>query len=261
MSGGLLIGGKLYQVPGVTVIGPHEATWAHLSAGDGRKRRGRVQMGILHTTKGIHPQRILPGKGPAGRAERVAKFWESDPAYSGAQIVVGSDGVAACLADLATFAAYHATVSNDLSWGLEIYQEPGGVIYQAALDTTVAICKVAARAMMIPKQFHRGPYTGGPLTRMLNGGKDCYGFFGHRDNTDRRGRGDPGDQIFLELARAGFEALDIVAGEDLAIWKKRQALLNAAGAGLVVDGLPGPGTMTALRTRGFADGVDFLPAD
>lgn len=258
---GLLIAGILFAVPNVRVIGPHETPWAHLGVGDSRARHGRPQMVIAHTTKGDWPQTIVEAPGPAGRAERTARMWGDDPTYSGAHGVSGSDGDAACLVDLMFTCAYHATISNDRAIGWEIYQEQHGVIHRPAIASTVRIFDVIAEQCLIPRQYHRKPYAGAPLRRMLvDGGKDCYGFFGHRDNTDRRGRGDPGDEIFLALARAGWEGLDFDAGEDLAIWKKRQALLNAMGEKLVVDGLPGPSTMQAVHRRGFRDGRDVLAA-
>lgn len=259
---GLLFAGVLVPVDGVEIIGPHETPWSHLSPGDGRKRRGRAHMGILHTTKGEYPQEIRAGRGPAGRAERTARMWAGDPIYSGAPIVVGSDGVAACLADILDFAGYHATYANDRSIGIETYQETGGAIYQAAIDSTVRIADAISEHAMIPRQFHRGPYKGAPLARLSgkDGGPTCFGWFGHRDQTDRRGRGDPGDAIVAALEVAGFEGLDFNAGEDLMIWKRRQEILNTMGERLAVDGLPGEKTMIALRRRGFRDGRDLLPA-
>lgn len=257
---GLLIAGVLIAVPGVHVVSPHETPWSQLSPGDYRQRRGRPHQVMLHTTKGDWPQEIRPGSGPAGRAQRTAQMWIADPTYSSAPIVVGSDGESACLADLVLTEAYHATVSNPYSIGIETYQELKGVIYQAAIDSTVAICGVIADACAIPRQFPGRVYNGHPMRRMLDGGRDCFGFFGHRDNTERRGRGDPGDAIFVALERAGWEPLDFEAGQDLEVWRARQRLLNAMGETLVVDGLPGPGTMDALHRRGFVSGRQLLPA-
>lgn len=259
---GLLLAGIVFPVAGVTIIGPHEKSWSHLSPGDCRKRRGRPQMFVGHTTKGVWPQRIVDELGPAGRAQRTAEMWIGDPTYSGAHGVTGSDGVAACLADLILTCAYHATYANDRAIGWEIYQEAGGVIHRAALVNTAKIADEVAERAMIPRQFPRRRYNGAPLARLsgTDGGPTCYGFFGHRDQTDRRGRGDPGDAYYEELEALGFEGLDFEAGEDLEIWRKRQALLNAMGENLKVDGLPGVMTIQALRRRGFRDGKDLLPA-
>jgi hypothetical protein len=79
--------------------------------------------------------------------------------------------------------------------------------------------------------------------------------FGHRDNTDRRGHGDPGDEIFERLAAAGAERFDHDAEEDLAAWKSRQNTLVAAGANLEVDGVPGPATCEALKCPQRPDGI------
>lgn len=256
-AGGLLIAGLVVPVPGVKVIGPHDAAWAHLSPGDRRKRKGKPHQVILHTTKGIWPQVIKPGVGPAGRAQRTAEFWKMDPAYSGAHIVIGSDGEVACLCDVVFDEAYHATVSNLYSIGIEIYQEAGGVIFEAALRSMVAVCRVLSDACGIPWQCPGRAYPGAPLARMLNGGKDCYGFFGHRDNTDRRGRGDPGDAPFTELKLNGCEPLDYDGRQDLEVGRRRQRRLNEWGASLVEDGLFGASSMAAMRGFGFAHGREI----
>lgn len=180
-----------------------------------------------------------------------------DPAYSGAHIVIGSDGEVACLCDVVFDEAYHATVSNRYSIGIEVYQEAGGVIYEAALHAMVAVCRVLSDACGIPFQHPGRTYPGKPLARMLDGGKDCYGFFGHRDNTDRRGRGDPGDSVFAELRLSGSEPLDYDARQDIEVGKRRQAKLNAWGASLVVDGLFGSSSMAAMRGFGFAHGREI----
>lgn len=253
---GLLIGGMLHQVPGVTVIGPHETKWAHLGVGDYRMRHGVPTMMMLHTTKGDDPQRIVDEVGPAGRAERTATMWGDDPTYSGAHGVTGSDGVAACLLDLLLGEAYHATVSNPYAIGWEVYQEAKGVIHRIAIANTVAICDVVADVMEWPRQFHRG-YNGGPLKRFEKGGRGCYGFFGHRDNTGRRGRGDPGDFVFAALELAGWEGLDFEHYQDLEVGARRQKKLNAMGAQLVVDGFFGAKSVREMRHRGFKNGREL----
>jgi hypothetical protein len=258
VSGGFLAAGIVIPVPGFTVIGPHEAKWAHLSPGDYRKRQGKPHQVILHTTKGDWPQKIVDGKGPAGRAQRTAEFWSGDPIYSGAHFVVGSDGEIGALADAVYDEAYHATVSNAWSIGIEIYQEPNGVIYRAALDAAAALCNALSDACGIVKAYPSRTYPNAPLARMVNGGPDCYGFFGHRDNTDRRGHGDPGDAIFELLgATHGYEGLDYDARQDIEIGKRRQAKMNLWGAGLLVDGEFGAKSMAAMHGFGFKFGREL----
>lgn len=258
MSGGGLIGGVIVPVPGRTVIGPHDAAWAHLGIGDRRKRTGKPHMIILHTTKGDEPQVIKEGIGPAGRAQRTAEFWSGDPTYSGAHIVVGSDGVIGWLADSLFDEAYHATVSNAFSIGIEIYQEPGGVIWTAAIEGALDVCDVLCEHHGIPRQFPSREYKGSPLKRLAtDGGKTAYGVFGHRDNTDRRGKGDPGNYVFQRAAARGYEGMDYDAGEDLAAGERRQKKLNSFGAQLLVDKLFGATSCEAMRHYGFASGREL----
>ena len=264
---GLLVRGSIVDVPGVFVIGPHDQEWSHLSAGDCRPRQRRnskgtiigPQLWILHKTIADDPERIIVGKGPsgdAGGARATADYWANDPAHSGAHLITGHDGEVACLADLFLTEAYHATVSNQYSVGHETKELVGGGFYEAAATATVLTTIVGCRALGIQLQIPKLAYKGKPLTRMLNGGADCVGIFGHRDNTDTRGRWDPGDVLFAMLRDRGAEAFDIEAGEDRDVWAKRQADLNASGGyGLTVDGIPGPATVAALRAQGYVDGI------
>lgn len=260
---GLLIDGRLVPVPGVTVVPPTVAggpKWAQLDPGDYKARPTPwVRQIILHTTKGTWPQYVRAGAGPGGADKIVADFWRGDPVHSAAHLVFDTDGSVVCLCDLARVMTFHATVSNPWSVGIEMYQMSDGGIYEATLAATAALIKVLCAEFGIPEQLPRGAYQNRPLHRMINGGPDCVGVFGHRDNTDRRGRGDPGDEIYSRLAAAGFERLDYDAGEDLRLGAERQVTLNAldAAAGhtyapLVVDGVCGPASMRAMRRHGFA---------
>lgn len=256
--GGLLIAGLVVPVPGVTVIGPYETRWSHLDPGDYRARSRTPTQIILHKTQADDPEKILPGAGPAGGAERTARYWQlrnpdgTEQVYSGAHIVIGHDGVVACLADLVYAEAYHATVSNLYSIGIEICELPGGTSYQAAMDAAVAVVLTIAEHLGIQLQTQAG-YAGHPLRRMLGGGRDMFGVFGHRHNTERRGRWDPGDRIFEMLRARGCEAFDFDSYDDIAAWKQRQAML-----GITADGLPGPKTRAALQAAGYKSGIYAL---
>jgi len=129
---GLLLAGQLVQVPGVTVLAPAShggPPRCRLQSGDYRARaRPPVQL-LLHATKGTWPQHVKPGAGPPGRELAVADYWAQDPVHSAAHIVIGSDGTVACLGDLVRDEAFHATVSNPYSVGIELYQEADGGIW------------------------------------------------------------------------------------------------------------------------------------
>ena len=253
---GLLVNGQEIPVEGLTIINPNDAAWCRLDPKDYRQRPTPwVRQIILHTTKGDSPQTVLPGKGPGGRAKSTAEFWRGDPTPSAAHIVIDNDGTVACLCDLATTETYHATVSNPWSIGIEMYQEAGNGIHEAVFDSAVKLVPALCRIFGVQFQIPRAAYKNRPLRRMADGGEHCVGVFGHRDNTDRRGHGDPGDEIFKRLAGAGAEQFDHDAEEDLDVWKSRQNTLLAAGANLEVDGVPGPATCAALKCPERPDGI------
>src|SRR3984885_7982710 len=253
---GLLVNGKEVPVEGLVIVNPNDAAWCRLDPKDFRRRPTPwIRQIILHATKGDSPQTVLPGKGPGGRAKFTAELWRGDPTSSAAHIVIDNEGTVACLCDLATTEAYHATVSNPWSIGIEMYQESGSGVHAAVYDATVKLVPALCRIFGIQFQVPRLAYKNRPLRRMGDGGKACVGVFGHRDNTERRGRGDPGDEIFPRLAPRGAEAFDHDAGEALEVWKARQSELNQRGAALTVDGVPGPATVAALRAAGHGDGI------
>lgn len=274
---GLLISGRRVPVPGVKVVTYLDDPKLALRVGrpdgnnDGRKRRGAVSKVILHTTKGIpggkdrRPQDIRQGMGPDAKGdERVARFWSTDPTPSGAHLTVDHDGSVAQHADLAAVAAYHATAVNDVSIGIEVYQGAGAELYSGQLEVVRKVVDVITMEFGIQRQFH-APYRRRPLDRLdeANGdGPTCVGVFGHRDQTDRRGAGDPGDAIFDVLALAGYEAFDFDRNSDRETWNTRQREINArlaVGQRIAVDGIPGPATVAALRALGYAGGLWALP--
>lgn len=276
-NNGLLIGGKIYPVPGVKVINPHDAAWAHLSPGDGMPRRViggkriRPQMYMWHKTIADYPERLLPGKGPLGGARRTADYWREDPHYGGAHLVSGDEGEVGCLADLELTEAFHATISNRFSIGHETREvtlvENGkrlGGFYEACVQATIACTWVACEALGIQLQSHRYSdgtrYTGHPLKRMLetNGGADMWGVFGHRDNTEARGKWDPGELIWQMAEARGMEFFDFEAREDIEVWKGRQRELQRHGHDLQITGIPDLATVAALKLEGYRGGVYAL---
>ena len=268
---GLLMAGALVPVPGLTIISPASnggPSWARLDTGDYRARpTSWIRQIILHTTGGLWPQAVHPGTGKPGHAQSIAEMWYRDPVHSAAQIVVDYDGTVVCLCDLTRTMAYHSEGSNPWSIGIEMCTMSDGGIYEATLDAAVKLTSALTAngpgmgLYNIPAQIQRGPYRNHPLHRMEvgsgstrhnTGGPDCVGVFGHRDNTENRGFGDPGDEIFRRLSSAGFEEIDYETSEDLHIGQRRQRALNTLGAKLIEDGVVGPASMAAMRHLGFS---------
>lgn len=279
--GGLLVGGLVVPVPGCTTYNPLDTPWCRLHPRDYRTRKTKWirQLGV-HTTLGKWPQQVLLEPAPDGQGEgakATADYWYSSSAQSAAPIVIDFDADVACLADVVTAAAFHGGRTNEYSIGIEIKQRANGAIHEAQLHALVAVCQVLCETLGIPFQVPADPYVPGRvIDRMKRGGPDCVGIFGHRDfgwylpedlppeerqrfpaGRATRGRGDPGDAPYQYLIVAGAEPLRYGELEDLATWKRRQRKLNALGEQLDVDGLAGPGTIAAMRRRGFASGREL----
>lgn len=267
---GLLIAGQHHAIPGVDVISPGQFPWAKLDQRDFRARPTPwVRQITIHTTKGIAKQYVRAGKGAGGKDKAVADFWRNDPHHSAAQLVVDNDGSIVCLCDLMKIEAYHATTVNEWSVGIEMYQEGDGSIYEAVLESTVKLVLRLCDLLGIPLQGEARPYKEGVILERLKwGGKDAVGVFGHRDNawdfdanTSTRGRGDPGDDIFLRLRAAGMllhRYDDKPIPGDKAYWSKVQDGLNKKyGINIGTDGICGPATVGALRKYGLWNGGVF----
>lgn len=261
---GLLINGQYFSVDGLNVYAPGELPFIMLDPGDRMMRtESWIRQIIIHTTKGIWPQHIIPGVGPAGKGKVVADFWRNDPNHSAAQIVIDCNGDVYCLCDLRKFAAYHATTANNVSIGIEMYQMNDGGIYEATLISCVKLIRALCRFFKIPYQGCKRPYNRLPLKRMItktNGtwGADCVGVFGHRDNAwdfkkllSTRGQGDPGDLIFDALFKDGMAAFDYTLNADLTFWTNLQKQMNDKGAAITVDGICGPSTYNTALRLGF----------
>lgn len=256
-----MIGGNLYAVPNVTVIGPHETKWSHLNAGDGVPRTMWPCQYMLHKTIADDPEHILAGAGKAGGAEQTAEMWDEDPHHSGAHLITGFDGVTACLEDLALFEAWHGNQANQRAVGHEIKEVVGGGVYQATLDAALSVTLTATRILGIQWQCPASYKDNHTLSRYADGGRTLYGIFGHRDVSDARNRWDPGDIIFAMLRAHGVEAFDFVAGQDRDVWSKRQDWLKSLGHDVgPSDGLPGHETTKALLAIGYPDGIFALGA-
>jgi len=279
---GLPINGALVPVPGLTIVPPafHGGPeWCQLSQEDWRARPA-ARVGIItpHTTGGRWPQVVLPGSGRGGHAREIFDMWRGRDRGPGAKqsssshMVVDFDGVLYCATDLQLHETFNAQAINPRNISIEMCTTVTGAIYQATLDTTVSV--IAALTLSgrpgsglfpIPFQHRAGPYNGQPLHRLEVGGvqsdgRDVVGIIGHRDQTGRRGRGDPGDELMLELQLAGSEPVDYDHGQDLSLGRQRQARLNQLTAlrhdlcavPLLVDGVCGPASLAAMRRHGFS---------
>lgn len=258
---GLLYNGKLYPVPGVEVISPGDKPWCKLEPEDRYVRPSPwIRQITVHTTKGKWPQHVKPGKGPDGRDERFALFLKEDKSNCATPLIVDSDGSVACLCDLKYYTYHNSNFKlNQISVGIEIYQEADGGIYEAALESAVKLILTLCDILGIPFQGSLEPYRNAPIRRLELGDTNIVGVFGHREITHSRGYGDPGEDVMGRLYKAGMMRFNINTKAELNYWKMVQMELNAKyGLKLTCDGVCGPGTVKVLRDLGLWNGGVFL---
>ena len=220
------------------------------SGGDGTARRtSRIRGIVIHTTQGKWPQAIKLGVSPAGTGgEANARYWSRAASQAGAHLIVDTGQEILQTCDLLTEAAYHAGGVNDVTVGIEIVQASDGSLWEDQLTATVLLCDYLTKQFQIQRQIPAPYKQNTPCPRLMAGGRDFFGVYGHRDQTTDRGRGDPGDTIMQRLNAAGYEIVDVLHDADKDLWRSRQAHLNTANnAGITVDGEPGTQTCNALR--------------
>jgi hypothetical protein len=268
----LIIGGQAVATPFKDIITFQDEPKLLLGPEDMRPRKTRwVRSIFLHNTKNIETVVKPGGWGSDTRLEeRIAHWWSIDKRHAGAHLCVDWDGTIGQLADLLDHAAYHAGQVNEVSIGIEIYENGSGVVYANQLvrvvELVIWLCDYfGIQHQMPPVDFD------GTIPRLLNpgAGRDCVGVFGHCHAYSGK-RYDPGRDIFCRLKYAGFreftfidKADDEVNGvfmgrfcDDLIWWKQLQRAY-----GLKCDGVPGPLTRDALQGLGYAHGIWYPPEE
>jgi len=253
----IIIDGAREEIPGIRSTCYLDDSSLGLTAEDCRNRSAVWIRGIvLHTTRGIpggrdlRPQVILPGIGASSDAgHRVASCWAAAGRAGGAHLVVDYDGQVSCCADLLRTATYHAGAVNNVTIGIEVAQGSRAELYAGQLDLVVQLVDWLTKRFGIQRQIPDGYH--GPIERLELGARDFVGVFGHRDSSNNRGQGDPGDEIFRLLEAAGYERWDLLQRQDIGAWKSRQHALGIEPA----DGVPGPMTVVALAAAGHRGGL------
>ena len=254
----LIISGERVPVPFETVHYKDHPNLL-LRPEDMRRRNTRwIRSIFVHNTK-ARETFIEAGIGPETDLEdRIARLWSTDGRHAGAHLCVDWDGTVGQLADLMHNATYHAGQVNEVSIGIELYQDSKGKLYQFQVDVCVLLVEwlcthFGIQRQMPPVDSHA------TIPRLLAGGKDCVGVFGHCHAYHGKPR-DPGRDIFKALKKAGFmeftfspEALEI--SDDDRFWSRIQAQHD-----LYRDGIPGPLTRDALQAAGYAHGI-WLPPE
>lgn len=183
-------------------------------ATDGRSRsRDAVKAIVLHT---VHGKRgaLKAGSKPSARAEWYARYQASTDRDVSWHFTIDTDGTVVQSADPATWTCWHAGAINGWTVGVELVQDSDGTLYEATMQSVVALCELLCAALAIPRRLPVGADSKparGVIAALMGPRGPWGGVFGHRNQTHNRGPGDPGDQPFEALLRAGFEGVHIDA--------------------------------------------------
>jgi hypothetical protein len=222
----------------------------------------------LHTRMGVWPQTLVDTASDRHWDTIGVKNASGDDRIASWHVSIDADGSFVCHLDIGKHKAYHASQCNDVSIGIEMYQEADGTITEKTIDACVKIVDVLTREFKIQRQYATSrvldrrfatasqapPNKPENLAFMAKGesGETFVGVFGHRNATSNRGLGDPGDIIFSRLRASGYEPFAADTDADLTAWKIRQKNLGMLAPH---DGIAGPGTVATLLAKGRPHGL------
>lgn len=227
-------------------------------ATDGRKRAPNAWTSamVVHTHKGTAKTR------QKGLIESVtdwvlSQYQTSTDREVSWHLTGDLDGSVIQQAD-SSFTCWQASQVNPYMDGMELVEGEGGVLTDVQLEQFVKVMDAWTFHTGIPRiiPWRGGKPYAGMLSRCLvshGSGRSVCGIIGHRNIwglqggklKPYRGAGDPSDIPFIALRDAGYEPMDIEAGDDLAYWKMAQK-----NFGLDADGVCGPATRRALWQHG-----------
>ncbi len=220
---GLVINGTVVEVEGVEVINYLDDASLALTSRACSRRRRRVEFVIFHTTGGYPdhdhptPQRVRDeaAGAEACHGRRVVADWAKPNArVGGAGVVVDADGTVLCCCDLGEVAAYHCVGLNQRSVGVEVVQQSDSSLYRRQLDVVAVLTDVLARRLELPRTV-ASPYRGCRVefdvdakgNKSYRSGLEGVSVVGHRECSENRGSGDPGDFVMAAVLRDGWTAI------------------------------------------------------
>lgn len=183
-------------------------------ATDGRARaKDTAKAIVLHT---VHGKRgaLKRGSKSSKRAEAYARYQAASAREVSWHFTIDTDGTVVQSADPALWLCWHAGAVNAWTVGIEIVQDPDGTLYDATLASVVALCELLCASLAIPRRLPvdaQGKPSRVVLAALTGARGPWAGVFGHRNQTRNRGPGDPGDQPFDALLRAGFTGVHLDA--------------------------------------------------
>lgn len=216
---------------------------------------------MYHTTAGVRVT-IAPGSRVSdmdiNQAKRQGRPLNANGQGTGGyDFIIGPSGRVVQTNDPYVRSTVHGHTGNQRFIGVGLAQTAKGIVQQAQIDTAVLLGDLLTWFFTLPRQIYvddkGSPYAGRiePLER--SGGSEIAGAIGHRNAWVRgsSGRlsaakpyGDPGDEVFIALANAGYEKVS-TSDWGQPIWRDRQKALGLAAVDC--DGIVGQRTRDAIK--------------
>lgn len=246
-----------YNIPGLNTKNWKDGiSWIKYIT-DKSPRNRPIKNIVCHTHEGLI-SKLLPGTGPNTTIdEALARYQVNTERQVSWDYTVDLNGDVIGQNDPAVDYSWQAGFVNPSSLGIEMIQqnkEGTRYLYEEQIKKTVLLIDFLTAALGIQRQIPWDKINNKPvltqIQRIINF-NDFIGIVGHVQLTRDRGKGDPGEHIFLALKEAGYECFDLSLKEDLDVWKTRQKNLGLE----TQDGIPGQQTTQALKTKGHKNGM------
>jgi hypothetical protein len=253
----ITINHKQFEIPGLKTISWVENPQRVKYITDKNDRTKWLRAIVAHTCDG-KLGKLLPGIGvDSGRAATLARYQINTDRQVSWDFTEEMDGTWLIQNDPLVHYSWQATTVNPITCGFEMVQFENGDMYEEQIKKAVLFVDALTALLGIQRQIpwdkvHDKPILG-VIDRIAgtNAGHDVVGIYSHSMQTSNRGIGDCGPWLFLALKEAGYELFDLHSEEDLKTWEQRQLDLGITNP----DGLPGPATITALKTAGKKHGM------
>lgn len=222
----IIVGKKKYEIPGLkTSCWIDDSKIKYVTDKDKREREARGIIG--HTHKGVKGD-LLPGVGPNTTIdEKLALYQVTTKRYVSWDYTIDGNADVTCQNDPLEDYTWQAGHVNPFTLGFEMVQvHNDGDVYESQINGAVLLIDFLTYVLGIQRQIpwdkkHNRPNLD-QIKRLVNGGRDVVGVYGHVNVTSERGEGDPGPYLFIKLKEAGYEIFDYDDEEDLETWKIRQ---------------------------------------
>lgn len=253
----ITINHKQLEIPGLKTISWVESPQRVKYITDKNDRTKWLRAIVAHTCDG-KLGKLLPGAGiDSGKAATLARYQTNTNRQVSWDFTEEMDGTWLIQNDPLVHYSWQATTVNPITCGFEMIQFENGDLYEEQIKKAVLFIDALTALLGIQRQIPWDKVHDKPILGVIDriagskAGHDVVGLYAHCNQTNQRGKGDCGPWLFLALKEAGYELFDLHSEEDLKIWKQRQSNLGIVNP----DGLPGPTTISALKTSGKKHGM------